>query len=73
MVAFHQEQKKVTDLQEEMSSQMKIMEIENSKLLSANKVSLHVIHFGIGAYIVTEFFCPALDPFVNEQILQHSL
>ena len=40
LAAFQQEQKKVAELEEALSSQMKTMEIEYSKLRNANKVSL---------------------------------
>ena len=40
LAAFQQEQKKVTELQGALFSQMKTMEIENSKIHNANKVSL---------------------------------
>ena len=40
LVAFQQEQKKVTELEGALSSKMKTMAIEYSKLHSANKVSL---------------------------------
>ena len=44
LAAFEQEQKKVTEIEGALSSQMKTMEIEYSKLRNANKVS-YVIHF----------------------------
>ena len=40
MSAFQVEQKKVAELERKLSSQMEMMEIENSKLRNANKVSL---------------------------------
>ena len=43
MAAFQQEQKKVAELQGALSSQMKTMEIEYSKLRNANKVSLNLL------------------------------
>ena len=39
MSAFQTEQKKVAELEGKLSSQLKTMEIENSKLQNANKVS----------------------------------
>ena len=43
MAAFKQEQKKVAELEGALSSQMKTMEIEYSKLRNANKVSSNLL------------------------------
>ena len=40
LAAFQEEQKKVVELEGALSSQMKTMEIEDSKLCNANRVSL---------------------------------
>ena len=59
MSAFQTEQRKVAELEGALSSLMKTMEIEYSKLQNANKVSLHVIHFAIDNYILTKLFLPS--------------
>ena len=50
LVAYQKEQRNVTDLEGKLSSHMKTMEIENSKLRNANKVSFVCFLYRIHIY-----------------------
>ena len=73
MAAFQQEQKKVAELEGALSSQMKTMEIEKSKLRSANKVSLILFCIVyIHIYMTCLIVCNPYELYVITEVHVHT-